>query len=217
MNDKEKIPPPPPSSERRGPDFNESDTIVPQRLNPSSSPSRTRKAVQLLQKAVDKLPELKGESEGSYAFTKWNMETLTAIEYAFGKGSRRVTTFRNITLFESELSEEQYLMDIHPEAYVSADGLGRVQAVLESMINELEIYHQDEISNVSNVKSRIAYDKKKVFVVHGARRSSTEQSCQIPGKIGTKTCHSARTGKQRTRDNREDRGITQMLALPWFC
>ena len=120
-----------------------------------------------IQRALDEIPALMSMPPSSQEFTKWHRNTRIAIEYTFGEDSQHVGTFKRIRYSLDVISyyttEYTILM-----AYV--EGLNRANAILESMIEEIEEYWQDDVQPQTangqlSVGEPIATNR--VFVVHG--------------------------------------------------
>lgn len=124
------------------------------------------KAIEHLRKSLDRNQELKRLRYDDHAFDKWLRDTKVVLINVFGEGSRPTKEFKKIsftpwmwTLGESDGTFQR--------AYQS--GLGRAEAILLSMIEEIEeFWDEDPISTTSDHKHLIANPStKKVFVVHG--------------------------------------------------
>lgn len=124
-------------------------------------------AIDRIQRALDAIPALMSMSRFSQEFTKWHRNTRIAIEYTFGEDSQHAGTFKRIRyslgVFSNHTPEYEF-----QEAYVH--GLERANAILESMIEEIEEYWLDgveaspqaDLPNVNEVPV-----SNRVFVVHG--------------------------------------------------
>ena len=124
---------------------------------------RKSKALERLQKASEEIPNLKNLRHDSPEFEKWRRNTRVAITNTFGDKSSHIADFKNINfyaLFASEYPSDQ-------TAYLA--GLESVASVLESMIEEIKEYWDDE--NQTPAPSAIHKNKQinmdEVFVIHG--------------------------------------------------
>lgn len=130
------------------------------------------KALQRLRKALDEIAELKELSTDSPQFKKWRRDTRVAITNTFGSGSDHIKDFEAVRYFSlsvySSASRDQ-------EVY--AQGLRSAAAILESMIDEINEYWEDEDgasrSSDSHWNERI--NTKEVFVVHGRDEGAREK------------------------------------------
>ena len=124
------------------------------------------KARERIQKVLDSIPALKEQRRGSAEFNKWRRDTEIAIANTFVESTNPVEEFNKIRyslgIFVSGTSESEFQC-----AYVR--GLERAASVLESMIDEIEEYWEEEeqeaASEISQVNAPI--DTRKVFIVHG--------------------------------------------------
>ena len=132
-------------------------------------------AIERIQRAVDAIPELMSMPRTTPEFTKWHRNTSTAIENTFGVDSQHIKTFKRIrfgpAVFFAGMPDSEF-----QRPYV--DSLGRAKAILESMIEEIEEYWQDDVqpqiaSRQLNVGEPVATNR--VFVVHG-RDEATKQA-----------------------------------------
>lgn len=128
-------------------------------------PTKTQ-AIERIQRALDEIPTLMSMPRSSQEFTKWQRNTEIAMEYTFGGNSRHVKTFNDIRYnpFVISPSTDRDWQ----EAYLG--GLKRAEAILESMIEEIEEYWQDDVHTQKtgeqlSVAEPIA--TTRVFVVHG--------------------------------------------------
>ena len=130
------------------------------------------KALERLRKALGEIAELKELSTDSPQFKKWRRDTRVAITNTFGSGSDHIKDFEAVRFFSlstySSASRDQ-------EVY--AQGLRSAAAILESMIDEINEYWEDEShelrSSGSHRNERI--NIKEVFVVHGRDEGAREK------------------------------------------
>lgn len=137
------------------------------------------KAMERLQKAREAITELRspdillGKRSSSPEFKKWRRNTEIAITNIFGKESRNIEDFKDVRYqlgpISSLTSQNEFM-----QAYLQ--GLGSANAVLESMLEEIEEYWEDDIETLtpptSNKISRP--DTNKVFVIHGRDEGTRE-------------------------------------------
>ena len=122
------------------------------------------KAIERLRKALDAISELKQLRRGSPQFEKWRRNAEVAISNTFGGNTSHVKDFRQIKYVLSGV--------FVPEAYyqrVYLRGLDSAASVLDSMIDEIEEYWEDDGPPVStpSTKAREQRTANEVFVVHG--------------------------------------------------
>ena len=144
------------------------------------------KAIQRLRNALDKIPELKQLGFDAPRFKKWYRDTETAIRHTFGEESTHMKDFRKVDYlgvgrFISVDSDR-----VIQEAHLS--GLDDVTAVLESMIDEVEEYWDDESprSGSSSTKRVARPSGNDVFVIHGRDNEAKEMVARFLEKIGLK-------------------------------
>ena len=131
------------------------------------------KAIERLRKALDQAPELKQSQRGSPEFKKWYRNTQVAITNAFGNNSLHIADFNKISfslsVFVSGTPESQF-----QRAYVR--GLESAESVLQSMIEEIEEYWEDESQKpaTSAIDQNGQIDSKEVFIVHGRDNEAKE-------------------------------------------
>ncbi len=130
-----------------------------------SRPSKP-KAIERLKNARAEIPRLKDMRKFSPEFTKWRRNTEIAIEYTFGKEGRQVDDFTKV-----RYSPPVYTTGTPDYVFQQSyeEGLESANTVLESMIEEIEEYWEDESqAQVSpNLPRDELADSTKVFVVHG--------------------------------------------------
>ena len=128
------------------------------------------KAIERLRRVLDAIPELEQQRRGSPEFMKWRRDTEVAIAHTFTESTEsahyieefKTIKFSAVAIFSG--MPESYFQ----EAYVR--GLEKAASILESMIDEIEEYWEEEeqptaTSNTPQVNESI--DTKKVFIVHG--------------------------------------------------
>lgn len=136
--------------------------------------SKTR-ALELLQRSMDAIPDLKQKRRGSPEFQKWHRNTEITIAKIFGDSARHVKDFTDVSFslmaFTARTPDSAF-----QESYVH--GLSRAESVLQSMIEEIEEFWEDESPAVPRTTEPvIAFEGnvKDVFVVHG-RDSETKET-----------------------------------------
>ena len=124
------------------------------------------KAIERLRKVLDEIPELKTLPRGSPQFKQWQRNTRVAITNTFENDSH-LTDFNKI-----RFSLSVYVLGGTPDsefqsAYVN--GLVSAESVLESMIDEINEYWDDEdqtpTSSETRENAQIITDE--IFIVHG--------------------------------------------------
>ena len=99
------------------------------------------KALERLRQVLDKVPELKGLSSVSPEFEKWRRNAEVAIANIFERESSHVADFNEIpytpSVWTSAMPDSEF-----QAAYEG--GLESARAILESMIDEISEYWEDE-------------------------------------------------------------------------
>jgi TIR domain len=125
------------------------------------------KAIQLLKRQIDAIPKLKGLESYAPEFKKWKRNTEITIENIFGKPSRHLKDFGEITY-----STGVWFSGMAEDAGVRAcsHGLEQVKAILESMIEEIGDFglktSTDEAAN--NNKTSDIPTSKRLFISHSS-------------------------------------------------
>ena len=135
-------------------------------------------AKERIQRAADEIPTLLSLPRCSQDFTKWHRNTRIALQNTFGKNSQHVGSFRRI-----RYSSMSFIVGA-PDYQIRADdqkayesGLQRANAILESMIEEIEEYWQDDVQPPVVDRQPSVFEAlatNQVFIVHG-RDEATKQ------------------------------------------
>ena len=142
-------------------------------------------ALQRLQRAQSKISELEQLPSSSPEFTKWQRNTEVAIVKTFGNDTRHFPDFTNINYSLSVVSTSTTDAEFE-EAY--RRGLGRARSVLESMLEEIEEYWEDEEtkSRRSARATSQSTDGYELFVVHGRDNEAKETVARFLQKLQLK-------------------------------
>lgn len=140
------------------------------------------KAIERLRKALDKIPELKQLQCGSPSFEKWHRDARIAIVNTFGNKSGHDIDFKNINYSLPVISTATPNSEFQ-KAY--EEGLDSAASVLESMIDEIEEYWEEDekSSDPSRTEVKTPKDTNKVFVVHGRDESARETVARFLEKL----------------------------------
>ena len=115
------------------------------------------KALSRLNDVLKKAQDIKELSTDSPDFKKWLRDATVAIRHSFGENSDHVADFKNIHFSPWVVSE----YTDWDEAYQA--GLRSAEAMLKSMIDEVEEYWEDAPA----VASGIGAGGTEVFLIHG--------------------------------------------------
>lgn len=130
------------------------------------------RAKNLLQRYLDKIPALRQSSVDSQEFTKWRRDTRVAIENVFGQNSSNAKDFNSINYIPMVVYQIQNDVagrsSLYREAYIN--GLKKSEAILQSMIGEIEEYWPDD-DQAQNPAPTSQFQKQtntsQVFIIHG--------------------------------------------------
>ncbi len=143
------------------------------------------KSIERLQKVLEKVPKLKMLPRQSPEFKKWRRNARVAIANTFGSESSHVVDFNSISYsllaFTSGTPESRF-----EAAY--RQGLDSAASVLESMIDEIEEYWEEdeESSESSDSRVKIQKNERKVFVIHGQDKSAQERVARFLERLKLK-------------------------------
>ena len=131
-----------------------------------------------IQRALDEIPALMSMSNSSQEFTKWHRNAEIAIQNTFGENSRHIETFKEIRYSPMSFligAPDYQIQAEEKEAYER--GLQRTSAILESMIEEIEEYWDDDVQpQTVNVQASVDQPivSNRVFAVHGRDEAATQ-------------------------------------------
>lgn len=118
-------------------------------------------------RAVEQIPGLMGLGTGSSEFIRWKRSTKIAISNLFGEGSSHVQDLDRIS-FSPAVAFGGMDTSIYSRSYQS--GLTRAKAILESMLDEIDEYWDDDCPQQFAPETQeipIKQATNRVFVVHG--------------------------------------------------
>ena len=143
------------------------------------------KAIERLRKVLDEIPELKNLKYESPQFEQWRRNTRVAITNTFGDKSQHITDFGNIHFSLSVFSGYETDSEFQ-EAYM--DGLESAEAVLKSMIEEINDYWDDEdqTSTSSKTHNNAQITTNKIFIVHGRDEGAKNMVARFLEKLDLK-------------------------------
>ena len=128
------------------------------------------KAIARLSKILMDCVFLRQESEQSPEFVKWIRGARAAIVYAFGDQSRHLTDFNEID-YTTDIGymDEDGIFHHTDNPYIK--GLDLAEAILESMIDEITEYWEDDAEQIPDSYTtdgrQEGITSRMVFVVHG--------------------------------------------------
>lgn len=139
-------------------------------------------AIERLRKVLNEIPELKRLLRNSPEFKKWRRNAEVAIANAFERESSHVADFKGISYSLSAFGSRTPESRFHA-AYVR--GLESAASMLESMLDEIEEYWEDDEqpSDISDSGLKIPKSTNKVFVIHGHDESARETVARFLEKL----------------------------------
>lgn len=141
------------------------------------------KALERLRRALEEIPNLKRLKSGSPEFEKWHRNTEVATANTFGEKSRHVNDFTSIPyslmVISSTTPDSAF-----QRAYV--DGLESASSVLQSMIEEIEEYWEDEMdkSELLQPCDSVAEFTDDIFIIHGRDNGVKDMVARFITTIG---------------------------------
>ena len=145
--------------------------------------STKAKAIERLKGKLVAISELEQLQRDSPEFRKWHRDTEVAITNTFGTESRHIQDFTRI-IYVGPISWGRTTPDSERQkAYVR--GLDSAASVLESMIDEIEEYWEDENQTPpsSAAQENERTNTKEVFVVHGRDNEAKETVARFLTKL----------------------------------
>ena len=134
-------------------------------MKPSKSQAKGR-----IQKALDEIPGLKQVTQDSQEFLKWRRNAQMAIFNTFEKDNGHLEEFDRISYRSgvAYVGAPEKNRALAEEAFLQ--GLNEAEALLQSMVEEIEEYWVEESGAPSAPQSVVVnqpLSSKQVFVVHG--------------------------------------------------
>ena len=143
------------------------------------------KAIERLQKVLNEVPQLKKLPNHSPDFKKWHRNAQVAITNTFASESSHIEDFNRINYWPI-ISSSGTPNAKFQTAYVK--GLESAASVLESMIDEIKEYWEEDEQSSHTFNSRVKMTKStnKVFVVHGHDKAARETVARFLEKLELK-------------------------------
>ena len=125
------------------------------------------KAIARLREVLRVVPALRQLKSGSPEFQKWRRNTQVTITQTFGEKSNHIAEFNNIYFSAPD--------PFYPNVY--KNGLESAESLLESMIEEVEEYWEDENQTPTppEIHDNERTNTDEVFIIHG-RDDGTKQT-----------------------------------------
>lgn len=125
-----------------------------------------RRSIEILTRQREAAKGLTSGSSSTPEFTKWHRDTEVAIERIFGTGSRNLADFQRVSYTLSVYTSSTTDGEIHA-GYVR--GLARAEAVLSSMIDEIEEFGEHG-ETVEREPDRLSLIERLCLRFHAAAR-----------------------------------------------
>ena len=141
------------------------------------------KAIERLRKVLNRIPELKKLPSDNSEFRKWRRDTEVAITNTFGREADHVKDFKKINFSLPIITSSTSKSDFQ-EFYVR--GLESAVSVLESMLDEIEEYWEEDETSPKISDSSVRMQSKnsnKVFVIHGHDEATRETIARFLEKL----------------------------------
>ena len=145
-------------------------------------------ALERLQKALDEIHQLKQLPGFSPQFKRWYRNTGIAIAYTFGEEGRQVEDFKRI--YYAPRMEVVGKTHVSKAQQFYERGLESAASVLESMIDEIKVYWEEDRKQVptfSNIQRDELINTNKVFVVHGRDHETKLKVVRLLEKLELET------------------------------
>ena len=142
------------------------------------------KSIERLQRALSTIADLRQTNYDSPDFDKWDRNTQVAIENTFGSQSRHIRDFTQIKFTPISISWSADRDRQLQEAHIA--GLSSAASVLESMIQEIEEYWDDDDQPAppSSMKTSERETTNEVFVVHGRDNGAKDAVARFLTNLG---------------------------------
>ncbi len=143
------------------------------------------KVIERLQKVLDEISELKQLRFDSPQFEKWRRDTRVAITNAFGNEPQHIRDFDTIHFSLSVFSGYEADSEFQ-EAY--EEGLESATSLLESMIDEINEYWEDEnqTPTSSEIRENAQITTNEIFIVHGRDEGAKNMVARFLEKLNLK-------------------------------
>lgn len=147
------------------------------------------RAIELIQHQLDEIPEISTITRASEIlpsgfeivpaiigigskFHKWRRSTQVCISRIFGEGSEHYKELLSIKFFSESPNASQKQKK---QTFVA--GLNQAGGILESMIEEIQNYWDEEQSSVARIEN--GSQSKRVFVVHGRDENTKDTASRF--------------------------------------
>ena len=146
-----------------------------------------KKSMDRLQRALDKISELKSLKRGSPIFEKWKRDAEVAIINTFGETLEHIESFREIKYTRRAILAGRYTAEDYQGFYVA--DLDLAASILQSMIDEIEEYWENDVDEPqvdSNTDKSAKRQTNEVFIVHGKNEGAKDSAARFLTTLGLK-------------------------------
>ena len=150
------------------------------------------KALERLQHVLDDIPRLKQVQWSDPAVTKWKLKARVAIEWAFGEASKEAAELANVDYSPGRVESSTWPYEkVMDKQSGHVRGLEEAQAVIESLLEQVEEYWPDDESTLAPIANTVGPSEapaisRTVFIVHGHDPSAKEAMARFVEQIGLK-------------------------------
>lgn len=144
---------------------------------------RKDRSIERLSKLILEIESLKQGERFTPRFEKWQRDVEVAISHTFGDKPEYVRGFKEISYFPIITSD---ITSVYEENRAFVQGLEVASAILESMVDEIEEYWEDDepVGRVSIKKATKPETTNEIFVVHGKDDGAKETVARFLSRLG---------------------------------
>ena len=135
-------------------------------------------ALRRLRGVLDRVPALMGLPSDASEFKKWRRDVRISVAYVFGDDSNHVKELKDIRFVPMVIGGATDDSDFRE---ARNGGLRETQAVLESMIDEVGEWSEDQ--EMALHRSKPNMDTRKIFVVHGRDEGAKHEMARFVEKL----------------------------------
>ncbi len=140
-----------------------------------------QKIIEKLKERLEVLRGLSASATKDPAFKKWRRDTDVSLEHLFGKDTRHIRDFRGVSFTPGSYN----MMNPEPAfAQAFVNGKASADALLQSMIDEVQEYWPDTGENLGQREEKNPASSNKVFIVHGHNEAARESVARLIRQIG---------------------------------
>ncbi len=139
-------------------------------------------AIKKIETLTSQIESLKNIKRFSSEFEKWQRDTEIALEYIFGQDSRHVKDFNDIN-YSMSVWTNTTPDSVFQDRYTK--GLETAEAILSSMVNEIQEYWEEDGSTPSQGNDITATARSnEVFIIHGHDSGAKETMARFLTQLG---------------------------------